>query len=120
LIKKKQPGKWESMKKKKAVIGAAMAAAIVASAWSFGGNTNPRDKDTFILRMVVERAVDGTVSVVEREHIPCASSGEKNRNNYQPVPYEEGSEEYKRTLSKLDGTFNGANLSIGYGYSANE
>lgn len=88
--------------------------------WTFGGNTNPRDKDTFILRLTVERAADGTVSIVEREHIPCASSGEVNGNNYQPVPYEEGSEEFERTLSKLDGTFTGQNLSIGYSYSANE
>ncbi len=88
--------------------------------WTFGGNTNPRDKDTFILRLTVERASDGTMSIVEREHIPCASSGEVNGNNYQPVPYEEGSEEYERTLSKLDGTFTGQNLSIGYSYSANE
>lgn len=88
--------------------------------WTFGGNTNPRDKDTFILRLTVERAPDGTVSIVEREHIPCASSGEVNGNNYQPVPYEVGSEEYERTLSKLDGSFTGQNLSIGYSYSANE
>ncbi len=88
--------------------------------WTFGGNTNPRDKDTFILRMTVERAGDGSVAVVEREHIPCACSGETNRNNYQPVPYEKDSEQWKRVLSKLDGTFSGADLSIGYGYTANE
>lgn len=88
--------------------------------WTFGGNTNPRDKDTFILRLTVERAADGTVSITEREHIPCSSSGEVDSNNYQPVPYEEGSEGYERTLSKLDGTFTGQNLSIGYTYSANE
>ena len=88
--------------------------------WTFGGNTNPRDKDTFILRMTVERAYDGGVTVLEREHIPCACSGEANRNNYQPVPYEKDSEAWKRVLSKLDGTFTGADLSIGYGYTANE
>ncbi|MCM1148684.1 MAG: CapA family protein [Butyricicoccus sp.] len=88
--------------------------------WTFGGNTNPRDKDTFILRLTVERAPDGKVSIVAREHIPCACSGDANGNNYQPVPYEEGSEEYERTLSKLDGSFTGQNLSIGYSYSANE
>ena len=60
------------------------------------------------------------VTVTDREHIPCASSGEKNRNNYQPVPYEKDSEDYKRVMSKLDGSFSGQNLSIGYGYSANE
>ncbi len=88
--------------------------------WTFGGNTNPRDKDTFILRLTVEQAPDGTVTVTEREHIPCACSGETNRNNYQPVPYEPDSEGWKRVMSKLDGTFNGADLSIGYGYTANE
>ena len=88
--------------------------------WTFGGNTNPRDKDTVIVKLTVMRDLDGTVSIADREHIPCASSGDKNANNYQPVPYEEGTEEYERTLSKLDGTFDGANLSIGYDYTIGE
>ena len=88
--------------------------------WTFGGNTNPRDKDTFILEMTVERAHDGSVTVLERTHFPCASSGGTDTNNYQPVPYEKDSEGWKRVMSKLDGTFTGANLSIGYGYSSNE
>ena len=88
--------------------------------WTFGGNTNPRDKDTFILRLTVEKTSEGAVSVTEREEIPCASSGETSYNNYQPVPYAPDSEGYARVLSKLDGSFTGANLSIGYGYSANE
>ena len=88
--------------------------------WTFGGNTNPRDKDTFILEMTVERAHDGSVTVLERTHIPCASSGRTDTNNYQPVPYEKDSEGWKRVMSKLDGSWTGANLSIGYGYSSNE
>lgn len=88
--------------------------------WTFGGNTNPRDKDTFILRMTLEKSPDGTVTISGREHIPCACSGDPNGNNYQPVPYEEGSAEYERVLSKLDGSFSGQNLSIGYTYSNNE
>ena len=88
--------------------------------WTFGGNTNPRDKDTFILRLTVEQSADGAVTVTEREHIPCACSGETNRNNYQPVPYEPDGEGWRRVLSKLDGSFTGANLQIGYGYTANE
>ena len=88
--------------------------------WTFGGNTNPRDKDTFILELTVEQSADGTVAVTGRKEIPCASSGEVNRNNYQPVPYEADSEGWKRVLSKLDGSFTGANLQINYGYSANE
>jgi poly-gamma-glutamate synthesis protein (capsule biosynthesis protein) len=88
--------------------------------WSFGGNTNPRDKDTFIAQLTVQRALDGTVSVTGLDIIPCASSGVENGNNYQPVPYEEGSEQYDRTLSKLDGSFTGANLTIGYEYGFDE
>lgn len=88
--------------------------------WSFGGNTNPRDKDTVLVRLTVMRDIDGSISLVEREHLPCTSSGESNRNNYQPAPLEEGSERWERVLSKLDGSFTGPNLSIGYEYGFNE
>ena len=88
--------------------------------WTFGGNTNPRDKDTFIFRLTVAQGPDGTVEVTDSEVIPCASSGVVDGNNYQPVPYEKDSEEYKRVLSKLDGSFEGSNLQITYGYSMNE
>lgn len=88
--------------------------------WTFGGNTDPRDNDTFILRLTLEKTPDGEVKVAEREHIPAACSGIENGNDYRPVLYEEGSEEYKRVLSKLDGSFTGQNLSIGYEYTSNE
>lgn len=88
--------------------------------WSFGGNTAPRDPDTIILKLKVERDVDGAISIVDREHIPCACTGVIGGNNYQPVPYDEGSEQYTRTLSKIDGTFNGPNLTIGYQYNFSE
>ncbi len=88
--------------------------------WTFGGNTDPRDNDTFILRLTLERTADGEVSIIEREHIPAACSGVEVGNDYRPVLYEEGSEGYERVLSKLDGSFTGQNLSIGYGYSNNE
>ena len=88
--------------------------------WSFGGNTNPRDKDTVIAKLEVTRDVDGTCSVTDMRLIPCASSGVVDGNNYQPVPYEEGSEEYERTISKLEGTFTGSNLTIPYDYGYNE
>jgi hypothetical protein len=88
--------------------------------WSFGGNTAPRDPDTIILKLKVERDVDGTVKIVDRQHIPCACTGITGGNNYQPVPYEEGSEQYNRTQSKIDGTFEGANLTIGYQYNFSE
>ena len=38
----------------------------------------------------------------------------------RPVPYEKDSEAWKRTLSKIDGTFDGSNLSIGYQYTYSE
>ncbi|MEA4896316.1 MAG: CapA family protein [Oscillospiraceae bacterium] len=88
--------------------------------WSFGGNTAPRDPDTIILKLRVERATDGVISVVDREHIPCACTGVAGGNNYQPVPYDEGSEQYTRTLSKIDGSFDGPNLTIGYQYDFSE
>ncbi len=44
----------------------------------------------------------------------------KSGNNYQPVPYEKDGEDYTRTLSKLDGSFTGANLTIGYTYGPGE
>ncbi len=88
--------------------------------WSFGGNTAPRDPDTIILKVSVKRDIDGTVSLVERRHIPCACTGVAGGNNYQPVPYEEGSEEYLQTLSKIDGSFGGPDLSISYEYNFSE
>lgn len=88
--------------------------------WSFGGNTDPRDKDTVIAQLTLTRQDDGTVVVSGIDLIPCASSGVESGNNYQPVPYEEGSEDYERTLTKLDGSYSGANLTIGYEYGVGE
>ena len=84
--------------------------------WSFGGNTNPRDKDTLILRLTVTRDTDGSIAVTDVLNIPCSSSGEQGYNNYQPVPYDPDSEEYARTISKLDGSFTGPNLTVSYVY----
>ena len=82
--------------------------------WSFGGHTNPRDKDSVIAKVTVMRDLDGEISVVGMENIPCSVSGSSSVNDYRPVPYEPGSEEYDRTLSKLDGTFTGPNLVVSY------
>ncbi|MBE7016599.1 MAG: CapA family protein [Ruminococcaceae bacterium] len=82
--------------------------------YSFGGNTNPRDKDTAIARVSVKRDIDGTISIDSLELIPCRLSGSQNYNDYQPVPYEEGSAEYDRIMSKLDGSFTGPDLTIDY------
>lgn len=82
--------------------------------FSFGGNTNPRDKDTCIAQVVVEEDSTGHYYLKETRAIPYRLTSITQKNDYQPVPYEEDSEEYARTLSKLDGTFNGPDLSVDY------
>ena len=82
--------------------------------WSFGGNTAPRDRDTAIVQFTIKRDVDGKVSVEGYEAIPCCLSSTEGINDYRPVPYEEGSAEYQRAMSKLDGSFDGPDLTIDY------
>ncbi len=82
--------------------------------FSFGGNRNPRDKDTAIVQVQVIRENDGTISLGETTIIPCRVSSVENYNNYQPTPYEAGTEEYDRVLSKLAGTFTGADIPPNY------
>ncbi len=82
--------------------------------WSFGGNTAPRDRDTAIVQFTIKRDVDGTVNVEGYEAIPCCLSSTEGVNDYRPVPYEEGSAEYQRAMSKLDGSFDGPDLTIDY------
>lgn len=82
--------------------------------WSFGGNTAPRDRDTAIVQFTVKRDLDGTVSVEGYEAIPCCLSSTEGINDYRPVPYEKGSAEYQRAMSKLDGSFDGPDLTIDY------
>ena len=48
------------------------------------------------------------------EKIPCSLSSTAGMNDFRPVPYEEGTEEYERAMSKLDGTYTGPDLNIDY------
>lgn len=80
--------------------------------FSFGGNIYPSDYDTALIRQEIILEPDGTVTLGERTIVPCSLSSIENRNNYQPTPYAPGTEEYDRVLSKLDGTYEGANLPI--------
>ena len=83
--------------------------------WSFGGNTNPRDKDTAIIQITVKRDADGvTISNDDMTIIPCALSGSTDYNDYRPVPLSEDDERYQRVLAKLNDTWNGADLNIDY------
>ena len=81
--------------------------------FAFGGNSVPKDLDTAVLQQEIIREPDGTIHLGELTIIPCSVSSIKERNNFQPTPYEEGSEEYNRVLAKLNGTFTGPNLPIG-------
>ena len=79
----------------------------------FGGNSNPRDKDTAVIRQHIIKE-NGTFRLGETEIVPFALSGSTSYNDYRPVPCEEGSEQYLRVLSKLDGTFDGPDLYVSY------
>ena len=81
--------------------------------FAFGGNSIPKDHDTALLQQEIIREPDGTIRLGELTIIPCSVSSIKERNNFQPTPYEEGSEEYNRVLAKLNGTYAGPNLPIG-------
>ena len=80
--------------------------------FAFGGNIYPSDYDTAIIQQEITLEADGTVVLGQRNIIPCSLSSMANRNNYQPTPYEAGSAEYNRVLSKLDGTYDGPNLPV--------
>ena len=84
--------------------------------FTFGGNTWPRDPDTAVLQQEVIVSSDGTVKLGKLTIIPCrVSSADTGLNNYQPTPYEEGSAGYERCMSKLTGTWTGADLTVEYG-----
>ena len=80
--------------------------------FSFGGNIYPADYDTAIIQQEIILDEDGEVTFGERTIVPCSISSMEKRNNYQPTPYAEGTEEYDRVLSKLDGTYKGSNLPV--------
>lgn len=80
--------------------------------FSFGGNGYPRDYDSALLQQEILREADGTVSLGEVTIVPCNVSSVPDRNNYQPTPYESGTDGYSRVLQKLDGSWTGANLPI--------
>ena len=53
--------------------------------FSFGGNRNPRDRDTMIFQQIFE-FTNGALSGVDYEIIPCSISSIDKRNNFQPIP----------------------------------
>lgn len=87
---------------------------------TFGGNTWPRDPDTAVLQQEVIVSSDGTVKLGKLTIIPCSvSSATTGLNNFQPTPYAEGSAGYDRVMSKLDGSWKGADLIVDYNNMGN-
>ena len=82
----------------------------------FGGNTAPGDMDSVIAQVVIERALDGTLSVVEARALPCSISSRTDVNDYCPTLFEPGTDEYDRAMSKVDGSWTGANQIIDYSF----
>ena len=85
--------------------------------FSFGGNDHPKDYDSAIIQVEILREYDGTITIAAIHPIPICISSVSDRNNYQPVPYEEGCEGYIRVMEKLEGTYSGPNVTPGYDYS---
>lgn len=57
----------------------------------FGGNTNPSDKDTMLVRATLTLDGEGKVTDDDNiEFIPCKISGSDYTNNYQPIVAEGG------------------------------
>ncbi len=100
--------------------------------WSFGGHTNPGNGtdpgayDTGIAQVTLCRR--GTeVTMDSYTFIPCCISSSagvnldsfvptaNTLNNYQPTPYAENGNAFNRTLSMLNGTYEGANYNTDYG-----
>ena len=65
----------------------------------FGGNPNPKDKDTFIFQQTF-KFVDGKLAIDDNiKIIPASISSVKKNNNYQPTPL--NGENKNRVLNKI-------------------
>ena len=96
--------------------------------WVFGGHTNPGNGkdpasyDTGIAQITLCRLGD-SVTLDSYSFIPCSISSKLNPdngvpgvntlNNYQPMPYTEGGDAWKRAMSIISGTYEGANYTVG-------
>lgn len=82
--------------------------------FSFGGNTSPRDRDTAIVQVVLTEGEGTDLVASDVQIIPCCLSSTDGVNDYCPKPYAKGTAEYDRVLSKLNGTFEGPDLTVDY------
>ena len=65
----------------------------------FGGNKNPRDKDSFIYQQTLDFEGGKLVSINEPKVIPVSISSSNNRNDYKPVVLE--GEDKERIINKV-------------------
>ncbi|MBR4579465.1 MAG: CapA family protein [Oscillospiraceae bacterium] len=82
----------------------------------FGGNTQPEDMDTVIAQVQITRELDGTLHLSGAKALPASISSQSPLNDYCPTLWEQGSAEYDRAMSKVDGSWNGANSNIDYSF----
>ena len=73
--------------------------------FSFGGNRNPKDKDTAILQQQICRWENGSVTLGDLTVIPCRVSTSDNWNDFRPTPYDREHPGYLRAIAKLEGSF---------------
>lgn len=69
--------------------------------FSFGGNADPGDYDTALIRQTLRLDETGRVRLDDPEAVPACVSSTTGWNNYQPTPYPEQSEGYARVMEKL-------------------
>ena len=67
----------------------------------FGGNTNPKDKDTMIYQQTFTFHNDQLVPSDEVKIITCSISSITTRNNYQPTPSK--GKEKQRIINRMNG-----------------
>ena len=70
--------------------------------FSFGGNIYPDDYDSALIQQEIIRQPDGSICLGQTIVVPVCVSSIPDRNNFQPTPYEEGSDGYRRVMEKLD------------------
>lgn len=74
--------------------------------FSFGGNTSPRDYDSAVIQLTIAQTGDSDVSVEQVDVHPVCISSISTSNNYQPTPYDPGTEDYDRVMEKLNWVYN--------------
>ncbi len=66
----------------------------------FGGNSNPRDKDTMIFQQTFTISSEGVQADNVTNIIPCSISSTASYNNYKPTPAQ--GTEYDRIMQKIE------------------